>query len=68
MGAGFKIIDPLVFPEARLELVKALSFVSGNHLIFRDFRLSEGSVVNEPWSNSMDGNPLCATVRRGWDL
>ena len=68
MGASSRIIDPLLLPEVKLELGKALCFVAGNHSIFRDFRLSEGSFIIEPWHNSIDENPLYATIRLGWNL
>jgi UDPglucose 6-dehydrogenase len=68
MGASFEVIDPLVFPEVEFELRKALYFVATNHSIFRDFVFSEGSVIIDPWRNSIDEDPAYTTVRPGRGL
>jgi UDPglucose 6-dehydrogenase len=68
IGASFRVVDPLVYPELEFDLSRALYFVATNHSVFKDFKFSEGSVIIDPWRNSVTENPLCTIIRPGRDL
>ncbi len=63
----FEIIDPIVNPEAKAEFnTKAIYFVSCNHDLFKNLVFPIGSVVVDPWGNSVNNNQIGVTyVRKG---
>lgn len=67
LGVVHDIFDPFVFPDASLSDEPQLFFVSTNHDVFHSLHLPEGSVVIDPWGNSVRSHDGISVIRPGRD-